>query len=120
MATEHNFALDAGATETLEFRMSEQDGSPMNLAGCDRLDFTLRDKAGSPDVILEKRLDSGVTITDEADGVVQVVLSRADTVSLSGRYDYDVGGHVGSDPDIGDFLAARGKVAFKQAVGRNT
>jgi hypothetical protein len=72
-----------GDTPTWKFACKQKDGSPLPLSS-GKLFFTAKSSTRQPDIAaaFQKKLTSGITVTDANAGLCSVELSSADTASL--------------------------------------
>ena len=83
--------LYSGDTKTIQIQVMDaaENGSPVSLASLTSLTFGLWAPDGSGSAILTKGLGSGVTVTNAAQGIFTVTLSRDDTKTLCGVYPFE-------------------------------
>jgi len=91
MAKEQAFDVFSGNDIVLKISVTDEDnnGAALSLVGAQELIWSLAKKAGAT-AILTKTLSNGVTITDAANGLVDVVISAADLEPLKGEYYHEM------------------------------
>ncbi|HEY0820258.1 MAG TPA: hypothetical protein VGD46_15845 [Rhizobacter sp.] len=83
MATPQSYSIYEGNDHVLAVQVM-QGASPLNLAGITAAKFWLAKKVSSPSPLVEKTLGAGVTVTDAAQGRLEIALANADTRPLKG------------------------------------
>lgn len=91
-----NDSFYANNKRTLEFTITNKDVDP--VAALDLTGKHLRwsmsrqndDGSYSTNPVLQKTLSSGITVTDAAGGVAEVLLDAIDTLKLSGKYHHEL------------------------------
>jgi hypothetical protein len=90
VALEQVFEVFSGNDVTLRFTVTENDsGEALDLTGAQALIWALAKNANAQ-AIVTKTLGAGVTITDPANGVVEVVLTDDDLEPLRGTYYHEM------------------------------
>lgn len=78
----YTFEVYQGSTWDEEIILRNADGTPMNLTGM-QARMQLRPEVGSADVILDLNpTNARLTVTDAAQGRIQLLVSAADTAAL--------------------------------------
>lgn len=90
--TAHNakFEMAKGESRILEFPVLDAASAPLDITGAN-LQFSLKaTRAGEPtgNAVISKTVGSGITITDGAGGLCEVLLASADTQTLEGLFYY--------------------------------
>lgn len=84
----------AGSTRRFSIPVVDSADAAKNLTGAASIDFRLTDLAaveGTPTTLISKALGTGVSVTDAAGGIVQVLVDASDTISLQpGDYHFEV------------------------------
>ncbi|HMN10729.1 MAG TPA: BppU family phage baseplate upper protein [Bellilinea sp.] len=93
-----NFEMYSGDTHHLDITVKNSNGMPVDLTGAS-ITWALYDQAGT--IQVTKTSESGISLTDPANGVFRVTLSPIDTDTLAGKYRHeaeitDVLGQVGT------------------------
>lgn len=81
-----NFAIDSGDILTVEYTLTESDGSPLPLAGA-TVKF-LAHLHGTPKIT--KDTNAGITVTDATAGKIEVHFEVTDTTDLVGELSYEI------------------------------
>jgi hypothetical protein len=92
MAEESPFELFSGNDATLKVTVVDKDNNnlPVNLSGVLSILWKLALLPSSKTFKIEKSLSSGITVTDAANGKVEVVLTAAETEPLKGAYYHEM------------------------------
>ncbi len=78
-----NFEMFSGDSEILRFTVTDDSGMAQSLASIVSARFALAASSRSP-TLATKSLGSGITVTDAANGLVEVELDPSDTADISG------------------------------------
>lgn len=84
--TAQPFEMFSGDTKDLNVTVLNQDSAVVDLTGAS-VDFTISKKPGGA-ALVTKTVGSGIVLTDPTNGVMDITLNPADTVSLKGAYHY--------------------------------
>jgi hypothetical protein len=88
-----NVAIEffSGNTALLKFTVDDEDnpGSPKNLAGATDIKWAIAKQQGKTPLVI-KSLADAVTVTDDVNGKVEVLLVPADSEALAGLYYHEM------------------------------
>jgi len=79
-------AIFQGDDETLRVTVENENRETVDISGASSIEYGIFDDSGSQ---LSKSLNSGISITDGANGVFEVLISSGDTSSLSGDFRHE-------------------------------
>lgn len=88
-ARNQNFDFYAGDSKIVRITVTDENGDPVPLDTITAADWRLSREPGGP-ALISKAHGSGVTVTNPAGGVVQVVLQPADTAGREGFYAHEL------------------------------
>lgn len=90
MAKTIDYEFKRGDTYNLrKFRITDKNGEVITLGATDKLYFTLKKNANSPEVLLQKTIGNGITLGE--DGYYHITMETVDTSDLPyGTYEYDI------------------------------
>jgi hypothetical protein len=107
--------INAGETTALALTLKDENGDPIDLTTCTRLELAAKRNVDDTEYLFRKTLGGGVVITDAAGGLATVTIAAADTLDLDdGAYPYDVQLVLST----GRFRALRGDLNVDSAVNR--
>lgn len=94
-AAHQDCTIVSGDSRTLRFTVTGENGAALNLAGAEAVRWgCVRKRADgkfAPPAAVERTLGAGISITDAASGIIEVVLAPADTAGLAGgRYHHEL------------------------------
>jgi hypothetical protein len=92
MALKQNFSMFSGNDVTLEVELTDVQGSPetpLILIGTQELIFAIG-RRGATEPLVTKTLDDGITITDAANGMIEILLSAAEMEPLVGIFQHEL------------------------------
>ena len=87
--TGQNVEVYQGKDETINATILDSDDSPFNIAGCSFVYVVYKPTTG--DIVITKITPSGVMITDESGGIIEIPILPEDTESLLGNYNHECG-----------------------------
>jgi hypothetical protein len=88
-----DFSLYQGDTRRIHFTITRPDGTPVELTGAElRWQASKLKTPGvfSSTAVLQKTEQNGITIDDELNGILTVVLDPEDTLNLSGNFYHEL------------------------------
>lgn len=90
MAKTIDYEFKRGDTTNLKkFRITDKNGEVITLGTTEQLYFTVKKNANSSDVLLQKKIDDGITLGE--DGYYHITIESVDTSNLDyGNYQYDI------------------------------
>jgi len=89
MATTTHLSMVRGDNKLYKVTVKDSAGVVVNILGY-TASFTVRNNPLDTTSVISKTTASGITITDPANGVMQVALSNTDTEIDVGKYAYDI------------------------------
>ncbi len=83
-----NFEMFSGNTKVLKVAVLDQDDVVVDLTGASA-DYAFSERPGTP-ALFTKSVGSGIVITDDVNGLLEVTINPADTESLSGTFHHEL------------------------------
>jgi hypothetical protein len=89
MATTAHLSMVRGDSKLYKVTVKDSDGVVVNILGY-TASFTVRSNPLDAVAIISKTTSSGITLTDPANGIMQIALANTDTEIDVGKYAYDI------------------------------